>query len=135
MHDATTLYCAHQQASRGFHPVAFKEILELECSRRWSPQKPPWYYIHGAHQRDCITFTLSTGDLAKAVKKKETLKFGLYHSLYEWYNPLYLEDKANNFTTQYYIKVRPLISVIHVYRNESSFGFFFNVCTCISMAV
>jgi hypothetical protein len=26
--------------------------------------------------------------------------FGLYHSLYEWFHPLYLEDKQNGFTTQ-----------------------------------
>lgn len=28
---------------------------------------------------------------------------GLYHSLFEWYHPLYLRDKANNYTTTAYI--------------------------------
>ncbi|XP_015586061.1 alpha-L-fucosidase [Cephus cinctus] len=39
------------------------------------------------------------GELANAIRKETNLKFGLYHSLYEWYNPLYLHDKENNFTT------------------------------------
>lgn len=31
------------------------------------------------------------------------MRFGVYYSLLEWYNPLYIKDKANNFTTnQYY---------------------------------
>ncbi len=28
------------------------------------------------------------------------VKFGIYYSLFEWFNPLYLKDKANNFTTR-----------------------------------
>lgn len=43
------------------------------------------------------------GDLATAVRK-EQLTFGLYHSLYEWFNPNYLFDKENNFTTKSFVK-------------------------------
>ena len=28
------------------------------------------------------------------------MRFGLYYSLYEWFHPLYLEDKANNFSSR-----------------------------------
>lgn len=38
-------------------------------------------------------------EFASAIRK-EKLNFGLYHSLYEWFNPNYLFDKENNFTTQ-----------------------------------
>lgn len=31
------------------------------------------------------------------------LTFGVYHSLYEWFNPIYLEDKNNNFTSRLYV--------------------------------
>ena len=48
---------------------------------------------------------LFSGDLAEAIRKKPDLKFGVYHSLYEWFNPLYLEDKKNKFTTQTFIEV------------------------------
>ncbi|XP_054264736.1 alpha-L-fucosidase [Macrosteles quadrilineatus] len=38
------------------------------------------------------------GELRTAFENYTDIKFGLYHSLYEWYNPLYLADKARNFT-------------------------------------
>ena len=48
---------------------------------------------------------LFAGDLAKAVRRRSDLHFGLYHSLYEWFHPLYQEDKANNFTTRKFVQV------------------------------
>eukprot|EP01103_Thecamoeba_quadrilineata_P012494 TRINITY_DN322_c0_g1_i4.p1 TRINITY_DN322_c0_g1~~TRINITY_DN322_c0_g1_i4.p1 ORF type:complete len:363 (+),score=44.60 TRINITY_DN322_c0_g1_i4:10-1098(+) len=42
-------------------------------------------------------------EVSKAVKDVG-LHMGLYYSLFEWFNPLYLEDAANNATTQYYVK-------------------------------
>ncbi|XP_069112896.1 alpha-L-fucosidase-like [Argopecten irradians] len=49
-----------------------------------------------------------TGDLAVAVRKQKDMKFGVYHSLFEFYNPLYLQDKANNYTTQEFVKTKTL---------------------------
>jgi len=40
--------------------------------------------------------------LTEAVKKRG-IKMGLYHSLFEWYHPLWLADQANNFTTTDYV--------------------------------
>jgi len=50
----------------------------------------------------CVLFV---GDLAKAVRKRSDIHFGLYHSMYEWFHPLYLEDKANNFNTRRFAQV------------------------------
>ena len=37
------------------------------------------------------------GALAEAFRKELRVKFGLYHSLYEWFNPLYLKvNKSSN---------------------------------------
>merc|ERR1719427_2139091 len=33
------------------------------------------------------------GELANAIRSKTNVRFGLYHSLFEWFNPLYLKDK------------------------------------------
>jgi len=60
-------------------------------------------------------------ELADAFRKDEKVKFGLYHSLFEWYNPLYLQDKANNLTTRTFVaeKVGPeLMELITKYRPE-----------------
>lgn len=45
------------------------------------------------------------GDLAAAVRNSTDIHFGLYFSQFEWFNPLYLQDSANNYTTQTYVKV------------------------------
>ncbi|CAG2170874.1 unnamed protein product [Oppiella nova] len=34
------------------------------------------------------------------------MRFGTYHSWMEWLNPLYLEDKANNWTTRNFVKTK-----------------------------
>ncbi|OXU22311.1 hypothetical protein TSAR_003392 [Trichomalopsis sarcophagae] len=43
------------------------------------------------------------GELAEAIRRNTEIRFGLYHSLYEWFNPLYLEDKKNNFNTDNFV--------------------------------
>ncbi|KAK9869960.1 hypothetical protein WA026_006058 [Henosepilachna vigintioctopunctata] len=42
------------------------------------------------------------GDLSKAVRGAG-LTFGLYHSLYEWFNPMYLSDKASHFESKEFV--------------------------------
>ncbi|KAJ8890703.1 hypothetical protein PR048_010212 [Dryococelus australis] len=44
------------------------------------------------------------GDLMKSIRYKTGLKFGLYHSLFEWYNPLYLQDKDSGFVSQIFAR-------------------------------
>ncbi|EGI64546.1 Plasma alpha-L-fucosidase [Acromyrmex echinatior] len=60
-------------------------------------------------------------ELAEAIRSKTDLKFGLYHSMYEWYNPLYVTDKQNNFTTDRFVihKIIPeLYELIETYKPE-----------------
>lgn len=47
----------------------------------------------------------STGLFCKglALFRSRSLHFGLYNSLYEWFNPLYLLDKKNGFKTQEFV--------------------------------
>jgi alpha-L-fucosidase len=45
------------------------------------------------------------GSLAQSIRNRTSLKFGLYHSLYEWFNPYYLSDKASGFKDQTFVKV------------------------------
>jgi len=46
--------------------------------------------------------------LADAIRSTTDLKFGLYHSLFEWFHPLYLSDAKNNFTTQEFVKTKTM---------------------------
>jgi alpha-L-fucosidase len=73
-----------------------------------------WNAMDVGPRRDLV------GDLAKAVKNttsdftQQKLHFGLYHSLFEWYNPMYREDLANNCTTNHFAKykVSPIITAL-----------------------
>jgi len=48
------------------------------------------------------------GELADAIRNTTSLHFGLYHSLYEWFNPLYESDKKSGFTEQNFVKSKTL---------------------------
>lgn len=54
-----------------------------------------WNSCENGPKRDLV------GELSAAVRGVDGggLHMGLYHSIFEWYNPLYLQDKANNLTT------------------------------------
>ena len=45
------------------------------------------------------------GAVAEAIRSRPDLHFGVYFSQFEWYHPLYLQDKSNGYKTQYYVKV------------------------------
>ncbi|XP_050420462.1 alpha-L-fucosidase [Adelges cooleyi] len=61
------------------------------------------------------------GELSRAIRSLNTTRFGLYHSLYEWFNPLWIEDKFKNLTTRNFVtdKVLPeLHELVHEYKPE-----------------
>lgn len=66
-----------------------------------------------------------TGEFSNAIKKSG-LHLGLYHSLFEWFNPLYIKDKANNFNTQDFVTVSIIYSACQFTKLEEfsyiSFG-------------
>ncbi|KAJ6655628.1 hypothetical protein lerEdw1_004980 [Lerista edwardsae] len=55
-----------------------------------------WNSVDTGPHRDLV------GDLGKALKQRR-IHYGLYHSLYEWFHPLYLADKKNVFKTQDFV--------------------------------
>lgn len=61
-----------------------------------------WNALDVGPKRDLI------GPLADAIRSTTDLKFGLYHSLFEWFHPLYLSDAKNNFTTQEFVKTKTM---------------------------
>ncbi|XP_037120698.1 tissue alpha-L-fucosidase-like [Syngnathus acus] len=79
-----------------------------------SPNSWNWNSVDTGPHRDLV------GDLGEAVRNR-SLHFGLYNSLYEWFNPLYLKDKQNGFQTQEFVlhKLLPeLYNMVVRYRPE-----------------
>jgi alpha-L-fucosidase len=74
-----------------------------------------WNAMDSGPHRDIL------GDLANSIRNRTDIKFGLYHSLFEWFNPLYLEDKANGFKTNNYVVDVALVQlkeIINGYKPE-----------------
>uniref|UniRef100_A0A1B6F165 Putative alpha-L-fucosidase n=1 Tax=Cuerna arida TaxID=1464854 RepID=A0A1B6F165_9HEMI len=51
-----------------------------------------WNSVDVGPHRDLV------GELKAALENYTDITFGLYHSMFEWYNPLYLADKAANYS-------------------------------------
>lgn len=47
------------------------------------------------------------GELGAAVRKRN-IRYGLYHSLFEWFHPLYLLDKKNGLKTQHFVSTKTM---------------------------
>lgn len=64
-----------------------------------------WNSVDVGPHRDIV------GELAAAIRKNTDLRFGLYHSLYEWYNPLYLRDKETRFLTNDFVQIKVCVCI------------------------
>jgi alpha-L-fucosidase len=72
------------------HHEGFTLWPSKEADKSWGR---PWNSVEIGPKRDLL------GDLTNAVRAKG-LKMGIYYSLYEWYNPVWLNDKPR-FVTQH----------------------------------
>uniref|UniRef100_A0A8C3VXL7 Alpha-L-fucosidase n=1 Tax=Catagonus wagneri TaxID=51154 RepID=A0A8C3VXL7_9CETA len=57
----------------------------------------------------------------RAGRGLRNIHYGLYHSLLEWFHPLYLRDKKNDFKTQYFVreKIMPeLYDLVNRYKPD-----------------
>jgi len=85
--------------------VAVKIFFQLECYGCWPKTRLTWYVTFYSLITYCIIWIYYSGDLANAIRNRTDIVFGLYHSMYEWFHPLYLEDKKNEFKTQFFPNV------------------------------
>nr|XP_003465681.1 plasma alpha-L-fucosidase [Cavia porcellus] len=74
-----------------------------------------WNAVDEGPKRDVVK------ELELAVRKETNLHFGLYYSLFEWFHPLFLEDKSSSFHAQKFptAKMLPeLYELVNKYQPE-----------------
>jgi alpha-L-fucosidase len=59
------------------------------------------------------------GELADAVRSTSDLRFGLYHSLYEWFNPLWTSDKNSSFATNDFVTFKTMPELYEIVSMKS----------------
>ncbi|XP_072211563.1 tissue alpha-L-fucosidase isoform X2 [Excalfactoria chinensis] len=61
----------------------------------------PRFTAHDFQPREWARLFRRAG--ARSVRSAGNIRYGLYHSLLEWFNPLYLSDKESGFKTQNFV--------------------------------
>ncbi|XP_036770592.2 tissue alpha-L-fucosidase isoform X1 [Manis pentadactyla] len=104
-----------QFTTRFFEPEAWADLFQRAGAKyvvltakhhegftNWpSPVSWNWNSMDLGPHRDLV------GELGKAIRKRN-MRYGLYHSLLEWFHPLYLLDKKNGFKTQYFVNAKTM---------------------------
>ena len=75
----------------------------------------PSTYTFGWNSQDIGPNRDVVGELKQAFQRHPDLHFGLYYSLYEWFNPMYLEDKKSR-AQEALMKVKENSTIIWIFR-------------------
>ena len=82
------------------HHEGFTLWKNEQANASW---KRPWNAVEVGPKRDLL------GDLTTEVRKRG-LKMGIYYSLYEWYNPLWLSDKPRYVTEHMHPQFKDVVT-------------------------
>jgi len=82
------------------HHEGFTLWRSAEANRSW---KRPWNSVDVGPKRDLLL------DLTEAGRRKG-LQMGIYYSLYEWYNPLWLSDKPRYVTQHLFPQFKDVVN-------------------------
>uniref|UniRef100_A0A2K5DRE8 Alpha-L-fucosidase n=1 Tax=Aotus nancymaae TaxID=37293 RepID=A0A2K5DRE8_AOTNA len=114
-----------QFTSRFFHPEEWADLFQAAGAKyvvlttkhhegftNWpSPVSWNWNSKDVGPHRDLV------GELGTALRKRN-MRYGLYHSLLEWFHPLYLLDKKNGFKTQHFVSAKTMPELYDLVNDE-----------------
>ena len=108
-----------------FNPAQFAELVKASGAKYFVFTSKhcdgftnfPSLYTFGWNSMDVGPKRDVVGELRAAFNKHPDIHFGLYYSLFEWFNPIYMKDKANNHTTQEYVNNKMIPEMKYLVEN------------------
>ncbi|XP_042544552.1 tissue alpha-L-fucosidase [Dipodomys spectabilis] len=110
-----------QFTARFFRPEQWADLFEASGAKyvvlttkhhegftNWpSPTSWNWNSKDVGPHRDLV------GELGAALRERN-IRYGLYHSLMEWFHPLYVIDKKNSLKTQHFVNTKTMPELYHL---------------------
>lgn len=96
----TDMHCGHL----GTHSVGMRKMSVLKGILLVSQ----FFVSCSSRTHTLITRCSFLGELASAIRSDTSIHFGLYYSLFEWFNRMYLDDKLHLFLRDEYVQNKVL---------------------------
>ena len=101
--------------------IVFWLLIDIEGFTFWkSDTSWNWNSVDMGPKRDIVSELKASFD-------ETNVTFGLYFSLYEWFNPWYKRDKLNDFETQEFVHKKIRHQLQEIVERYSHFSFISNI--------
>ncbi|GAB5574684.1 tissue alpha-L-fucosidase [Prionailurus iriomotensis] len=108
-----------QFTARFFNPDSWADLFQAAGAKIRSPDNKASRRLHKLAKSCVLELELQGCGSPSRFGCLRNMRYGLYHSLLEWFHPLYQLDKKNGFKTQHFVHAKTMPELYDlVYRYE-----------------